>query len=572
MPKEPFLTNARNMPRDNNAVPVSDWLAALAHPERLNAFHEAYGEDVGLIAERAALVRKTLAAFLKRFGDLPVRVFRAPGRINLRGMHVDTHGGYLNLMTHQREVLLVAALSDDGCNHLANTSATHGEADFVLSTEGGTASSGIPWFDFISRPEVRGRVAARRAVPAQVWANYCIGAALRVGYAHPESPPPALKTMAAGDLPAGAALSSSAALSLAALLAFAGHARVMLTTEQLIRAEQDVEWYAGARVGMSDQAAILMGRPGHLLHLALCAEDFNLDTARYYPFPADLDLLVVNSYTARNLSGAQRVQYSLNRFAYSVALPVLRAEMLRAGWDAAAVCRLDRLSRLTPGALGGPSRVYELLKGIPESLDLNTLRERYAPPGLEEAYARYFDGVPTEEQPVQIPLRGPLLFGIAESERARRFPELLLRGDYEQAGALMRIGHDGDRVYTREGKPFLADIDDAALDLLSQANTPLEHCPGWYGASSPALDTLVDAALDGGALGASLTGAGIAGAVLALCRTGDTERVSRALRQCLHRPAYARLAGWAEPPSEEEFETAVMVNRAVSGAGELVPH
>lgn len=571
MPKEPFLTNAGNMLRENNAMPVSDWLARLAHPERLNAFHEAYGEDVGLIEERAVLVRQTLAAFRQRFGDLPVRVFRAPGRINLRGMHVDTHGGYLNLMTHQREVLLVTALSDDGCNHLANISAAHGEAEFTLSAEGGTASSGIPWFDFISRPDVRGRIALRRAMPAQAWTNYCIGAALRTGYAHPESPPPALKAMAAGDLPAGAALSSSAALSLAALLAFAGHARVTLTTEQIIRAEQDVEWYAGARVGMSDQAAILMGRPGHLLHLALFAEAFTLDGAAYYPWPEDLNLLVINSYTARNLSGAQRVQYSLNRFAYSVAIPVLRAELLRAGWDAAEVHRLDRLSRLTPDTLGGPARVYKLLKDIPETLDLHTLRERYAPPGLDEAYARYFDGVPAEEQPVQIPLRGPLLFGIAESERARRFPELLRRGDYEQAGVLMRIGHDGDRVYTREGKPFRAHIDDAALDSLSQTDTPLEHCPGWYGASSPALDALVDAALDGGALGASLTGAGIAGAVLALCRAGDTEGVSEAVRRCLRSSSYAHTAARSTRLTAVETRQAVIVNHAVAGAGELLP-
>ena len=564
------MNSTGNTHHANNAVPVSDWLPRLVHPERLTSFRESYGGDVGLIQERAALVRQTLTTFHHRFGNLPVRIFRAPGRINLRGMHVDTHGGYLNLMTHQREVLLVAALSEDGQNILANVDPAHAETTFFLDDEIGNAG-GTSWFEFISHPDIRRRVDARRNAPGRVWANYCIGAALRMEYTRPECPVPALKAVAAGDLPAGAALSSSAALSIAALLAYAAHAGTSLTTEQLIRAEQDVEWYAGARVGMSDQAAILMGRPGHLLHLALFAEAFTLDGACYFTWPEDLVLLVVNSFTARNLSGAQRVHYSLNRFAYSVALPVLRAELIRSGWDEPAARRLDRLSRLTTEALGGPARIYAVLKSIPEHLDLDSLRQRYAPPGLDDAYARYFDGVPAAEQPMDIPLRGPLLFGIAESERARRFPELLQCGDYEQAGALMRIGHDGDRVRSHNGIPFRINVDDAALEELSRTHTPLEQCPGRYGASTPALDALVDAALEGGALGASLTGAGLAGAVIALCRAPDAERVSLALLQCLSSPAYAHLANWTSPPSKQDMEHAVTLNLAVSGAGELFP-
>lgn len=564
------MTNAGNMLRENNAVPVSDWLARLAHPERLDAFHAAYGEDVGLIEERAALVRRTLTAFHQRFGDLPVRVFRAPGRINLRGMHVDTHGGYLNLMTHQREIVLAAALSADGRNILSNAHPSHADTEFVLDTENGNAALEQPWFAFISHPDIRNRVGARRASPARIWANYCIGAALRTRHAFPECSLPALKVMVDSDLPGGAALSSSAALSIAALLAYGGYAGRLWSPEHLIQAEQDVEWYAGARVGMSDQAAIALGRPGCLLHIALFADDFTLDGARYYPFPGTLALLVINSYTARNLSGAQRVQYSLNRFAYSMALTVLRAELLRLGWDRDKVRRLDRLSRLTPEALGGPARVYELLQGIPETMDLDTLRRRYAPPGLTESYARYFDGLPPEEQPRQIPLRGPLLFGIAESERARRFPELLQCGDYAQAGALMRIGHDGDRVRGRDGHVFRVAVDDAALAELARKRISLSLCPGNYGASSAALDLLVDVAIEGGALGASLTGAGIAGAVLALCRIEDAGKVSDAVRHCLQSPSYARAADRTSPLSETEVMNAVSVNHAVAGSGELI--
>lgn len=554
-----------------SGLPVSRWLALLERPGDLASFHAAYGSDAGLIQERATLARRALQSFHKRFGDLPVRVFRAPGRINLRGMHVDTHGGYLNLMTHQREVVLIAARSDGGPSILANVNPSFSETEFHPAEESGDANAPGSWFDFISRPTVRERVSARGESPSRAWANYVIGAALHVCRAVPECTLPGLKVMVDSDLPSGAALSSSAALSVASLLAYSAHAGRALAMEQLIRAEQDVEWYAGARVGMSDQTAILMGRQGQLLHLAVFAEDFSLDGVRYIPFPEDLTLLVIHSHTTRNLSGAQRVRYSLNRFAYSMALTVLRAELLRAGWNADQVRRFDRLSRLSPDALGGPAPLYRLLMGIPETLDLQELRQRYAPPGLDEAYSRYFDGLPREEQPRQIPLRGPLLFGIAESERARCFPDLLECGEYGEVGALMSIGHDGDRVTGKDGQPYGMDVSDAALAALARGGLSLARCPGKYGASSPALDALVDAACASCALGASLTGAGIAGAVLALCRKDDAETVKAGVLQCLRSPVYARRAGWAAPPDETELLRAVTANRAVAGAGELAP-
>lgn len=554
----------------NSGKSVSTWLTALSCSDGLSVLRSTYGGDTELLEQRAALARRVLKAFQNRFGDLTVRVFRAPGRINLRGMHVDTHGGYLNLMTHQREVMLIAAPAEDKVNVLANVGSVFKETEFLAEEERGEGKGRERWFDFISHASLRERVNRRRSSAGHGWANYCIGAALRVGFAFPEHPIPALKMMVDSDLPSGAALSSSASLSIASLLAYAGYADASPSLEHLVGAEQDVEWYAGARVGLSDQAAILMGRPGQMLHLALFADDFTLDGARYLPFPDDLSLLVINSHTSRNLSGAQRAQYSLNRFAYSMALTVLRAELLRAGWEAGEVARFDRLSRLTPEVLGGSSSVYRLLMGVPETIGLDDLRRRYAPPNLDEAYARYFDGLPSEEQPTEIPLRGPLLFGIAESERARCFPELLERGEYEKAGALMNAGHDGDRVVGRDGRAYGMEISDPALDALARAHLPITLCPGRYGASSPAMDALADAACAAGALGASLTGAGIAGAVLALCRAEDMERISRKILDCLKSGAYARLAGWRVPPSTAALEASVVANHAVAGAGELV--
>lgn len=143
----------------------------------------------------------------------------------------------------------------------------------------------------------------------------------------------------------------------------------------------------------------------------------------------------------------------------------------------------------------------------------------------------------------------------------------------------MTIGHDGDRrvcfprachAGTHEGVPYHYDASDAALDRLAESDTPVQLCPGVYGASSPVLDALADAALDAGALGASLTGAGIAGSVLALCDAQNADSVAGAVRERLASPEYIRLAGRAEPLTREEIADGVVVNHAPASAGELV--
>jgi galactokinase len=79
------------------------------------------------------------------------------------------------------------------------------------------------------------------------------------------------------------------------------------------------------------------------------------------------------------------------------------------------------------------------------------------------------------------------------------------------------------------------------------------------------LDGVVDAALAAGALGSSLTGAGLAGSVLALTRTEDEEFVADHVRSWLSGEAYAAASGNA-PLSAEAAEEAVLRNVSPAGA------
>ncbi|MDX9975415.1 MAG: galactokinase family protein [FCB group bacterium] len=550
----------------NNRIPTiesptaTQWLARLDNPDQ--ALHAIYGNDPDILYARVDLLRAVVKTFLLRFGDCPLRLFRSPGRINLRGMHVDTHGGYLNLMTHQREVVLAVSPSGGPTSICVNINPMRDEVAFDAH------AADVPnprrdWLGFINDPALQ----AAPHPPRGHWGRYMEGCALRVRHAFPEAQLRGLSMAVGGDIPEGAALSSSAALCVAGVSAVLACNGLALDPAALILAARDAEWYAGSRCGVSDQAAMVLGGPGQVVNVALLATQLDVSGMQRISLPDDVRILVANSHTKRSLSGAEMLDYTRNRFAYSLALEVLRSEL-----PPSVAQSLDRLSKFSPETLPewrDPRNIYRLIEGIPEEIDIDSLRDNYDLQNLGAVYEQYFGSLPPEQRPTHFHLRGPLLFGLAESERARIFAHLLEGGDFERAGRLMSIGHDGDRRLTPGGAPYRFPVDDTALRAYAAESRPLADCPGVYGASSPVLDTLVDTALDAGALGACLTGAGIAGTVLALCRTADAPAVANRLRQRLSAPGYPHLAHLKSPLTPAQLDSSIVINQATAAAGEL---
>ena len=359
---------------------------------------------------------------------------------------------------------------------------------------------------------------------------------------------------------------------MATLTAILGLNAQHVTDSDAILAVREAEWYAGSRIGVSDQAAMLLGGKDSVVNTALHASCLDERVVRRVLLPPEVSVLVINSYTERSLSGAHLVEYTRNRFAYSLALEILRQEMRSNGFPEDFADSIQSLAAITPQRFdphGGVKAIYRLLALTPEQAPLSVLKERYQLPVFDSAYADFFGTVPEHLRPTEIALRGPLLFGIAESERARVFADAVEQRDYVRMGRLMSTGHNGDRRVTGAGQPYRYDVSDAAITGLAKAAAPIEWCPGVYGASSPVLDCLVDEALEAGALGASLTGAGIAGAVIALCHAADASGVSEAIRARMATIEYTRLANRAESLTEEELRSAVVINQATAGAGEV---
>jgi galactokinase len=217
----------------------------------------------------------------------------APGRVELLGNHTDYNQG----------VVLAAAI-DRG---LTLTGTPRSDGIITIASEFSNTSVKIP----------RGH---RSPLPATPWANYPLGvvqqfemAGHRIG---------GFDATVSGDLPAGAGLSSSAALEVATagfLMALHGiRLEPMAVAKLCQRAEND---FVGVRSGLLDQATSVFGRANHVVHL-----DFLTEEIRTIPFPADVSLVIANSGAQHQLAQSE---YNTRREECAAAAKALRISSLR---------------------------------------------------------------------------------------------------------------------------------------------------------------------------------------------------------------------------------------------------
>jgi len=177
------------------------------------------------------------------------RLFRAPGRVNLIGEHTDYSGGLVLPVAIPRGI----AVSGEPADAIQLTSDRFGQ------DEG--------WLRYVT------------AVAA--------GLGTDAGF----------RGRIVSDMPAGAGLSSSAALEVSVALALADSAGLDVDRLELAelcrRAEEEA---VGVPCGLMDQAVSLLARAEYALLLDCGTREY-----RHVPFPPGLELLVADSGTSRRL-------------------------------------------------------------------------------------------------------------------------------------------------------------------------------------------------------------------------------------------------------------------------------
>ena len=214
--------------------------------------------------------------FRARFGREPL-VVRSPGRVNLIGEHTDYNEGFVLPAAVDRAITLAAALNGRRTGLLV-------AADLDEQAECDP--------DRIVRSD-RG------------WPNYLLGVVEQLRKRVVEVP--GFDCVFGGDIPAGAGMSSSAAIETALAFALDELLALGLDRVTLARMAQSAEHeLVGVRCGIMDQFACLFGSAGHALKLDCRTLAFELVP---FAFP-DVRIVLCDSGVKHALAGSE---YNLRR-------------------------------------------------------------------------------------------------------------------------------------------------------------------------------------------------------------------------------------------------------------------
>ena len=220
---------------------------------------------MGDLAKQAARARD---AFMKRFGEVPQIIVRAPGRVNLIGEHTDYNDGFVLPVAIDRQVVVAAASRPDRRVHLH---ALDFEAQASFSLDDIQYDEGERWSNY------------QRGV---AWALQGEGLEL-VG----------LEAVITSDVPIGSGLSSSAAIEVSMATAWKLLSGFELDPVRLALLCQKAEnQFVGANCGIMDQFISVLGRRDHALLIDCRSLGYRL-----VPLPQGVAIVVADTMKRRGL-------------------------------------------------------------------------------------------------------------------------------------------------------------------------------------------------------------------------------------------------------------------------------
>jgi galactokinase len=175
--------------------------------------------------------------FTQRFGEQPTLI-KSPGRVNLIGEHTDYNGGFVLPAAIDKGIYMAVGPRPDRQLHFT--------AADLNSTFAGSLDA--------LKPAQKG------------WANYLLGVVDQVQRTH--ALPGGLNVVFGGTIPMGSGMSSSAALENAVGFALNHLYGLGMERIEMVRVSQRAENdFVGAKVGIMDMFASMMGRAGHVIKL-----------------------------------------------------------------------------------------------------------------------------------------------------------------------------------------------------------------------------------------------------------------------------------------------------------------
>lgn len=517
--------------------PLKEWQKLLCNdnPRKKAFLLSLYGKNEDVQKRQSGILQELLVKSAETFTpDQKLLLVRSPGRLNVMGRHVDHQGGNCNLMTISFETMCFAAPRTDDTITLTHCNQSlFGNRTFRISQ----LVSDLPWEDWdtlIASNKLK-KMIQEYGVD---WSNYIQAAVLRLQKQFPNVPLRGMDMVIGGNVPMAAGLSSSSSLLVGAAEAVVAINRLNVRPAQLVNLCGEGEWFVGTRGGSADHAAVKLGQRGSVVKVKF----FEFGIEETVPFPDGYSMIVCDSGIKARKSSNAKDQFNHRISCYRIGFQLIKKFFPQY----ASV--LHHLRDVSTNNLKVPlSQIYKILLSLPESATLPELKLLLPEVDLDSICAGH---KPPEDG--RYPIRGVVLFGLAEMQRSAVYADALMKGDMEKIGTLMRISHDGDRVAQFDENwqeiPWVSRCDNAyimdRLDDLESGDvdrvirSQLIYQPGAYSCSLPAIDRMVDIALrTEGVLGAQLAGAGLGGCMMILAKNEAVETLRKRLTEQYYRPA-----------------------------------
>lgn len=197
-----------------------------------------------MIDRRERLIARARQGFRLAFGIRPSRFFRAPGRINLIGEHIDYNQGFVLPCAIDRDTIVALGPPDPSAK---------GRFFEAVAIDMGSARDRFSLDEAIERSDNN-------------WQNHVRGVVNAIRSRGHQIKP--VRIAIVGDVPIGAGLSSSASLGVAVALAVSDYSGLSLSAATLAKIAQEAENdFVGCACGIMDQMVSACATEGSALLL-----------------------------------------------------------------------------------------------------------------------------------------------------------------------------------------------------------------------------------------------------------------------------------------------------------------
>ncbi|KAF2069197.1 hypothetical protein CYY_009487 [Polysphondylium violaceum] len=330
-------------------------------PSVVDNLAEVY-ENVESNQERYQILE---SKFKQLYNDKPLFYFRAPGRVNLIGEHVDYSGYPVLPFALQQDTIVAVSINNNNNLNIQNVNEKY-----------------TPKVNLNVDLEIEIDMANHH------WTNYVLAAWKGVkNLGQTNSPLKALNLLYSGNVPTGSGVSSSSALVCVSTLAFTYINNLVFTKEELVDLSIKSERFVGIESGGMDQTISYLGE----MNVAKLIEFQPLKTYDV-TLPKSVSFIICNSLVESNKVITGGIYYNLRVVECRLAA-VLLAHSLGLKWETVRKLKdvqyqsnlsLEQLIQKTEEILHKSAYTRQEVADILE-MSLETLEKTYFPKGIKVA-------------------------------------------------------------------------------------------------------------------------------------------------------------------------------------------